>query len=189
MNCPTTAALDRPKLARQYPRPVRDEDMAEAIRQAGPSMKAWLTLAAYGGLRCVEIAGLCREDIMEGDDLMLLRGKGGKERIVPLHPLVWRRLRSAGLPRVGPVFVRPCGSPYTAAQVSRTIALWLDELGIDATAHQFRHWFGSRAYQQSGDLRVVQELLGHSSPTTTAVYTACAPGRARVTVESLPLVS
>jgi site-specific recombinase XerD len=45
-------------------------------------------------------------------------------------------------------------------------------IGVAATAHQLRHWFATQAYRGSRDLRVVQELLGHASPTTTAIYTA-----------------
>lgn len=181
-----TLVVGRPELPKNLPRPIRDDDLAEAIAQAEPVMRAWLWLAAYGGLRCFEIAGLQRDDVFEGEGLVRVVGKRRRERIIPLHPLVWTALRSAGLPRTGHLFLREDGTPFPAARVSRRIAVYLDDLGIDATAHQLRHWFGSRTYQQCRDIRVVQELLGHSSPTTTAIYTAFSTSTMAKAVATLP---
>lgn len=61
-------------------------------------------------------------------------------------------------------------------------------MGIAATAHQLRHWFGSQLYAKTRDLRMVQEMLGHSSPTTTAIYAAFNPGDAVDAVQSLSAV-
>lgn len=181
-----TAKIARPRLRRLLPRPISDDDLTRAIAAADGRMRAWLVLGAYAGMRCSEIANLTRDDIHEADGLIRIVGKGGVERVVPMHPSVVGVLRRAGMPSRGHVFRRPSGQPWTPALVSKDIAAFLNHLGIDATAHQLRHWFGSRAYQASRDIRAVQELLGHQSPTTTAGYTAFAPGAKTEAVNALP---
>lgn len=184
-----TVGIARPRLRRLLPRPISDADLRTAIDAADGRMAAWLVLGAYAGMRCSEIAHLQRDDIHEADGLIRIVGKGGAERVVPMHPSVVGVLRRAGMPTRGHVFRRPSGQPYSPSLVSKEIATFLDHLGIDATAHQLRHWFGSRAYQASRDIRAVQELLGHQSPTTTAGYTAFAPGAKADAVNALPALA
>lgn len=184
-----TVGIARPRLRRLLPRPIADDDLRRAIEAADGRMAAWLVLGAYAGMRCSEIANLRRDDIHEDDGLIRIVGKGGHERVVPMHPSVVGVLRRAGMPSRGHVFRRPSGEPWTPALVSKEIATFLNHLGIDATGHQLRHWFGSRAYQASRDIRTVQELLGHQSPTTTAGYTAFAPGATADAVHALPDLS
>lgn len=183
-----TARIRRPKMRRALPRPIRDEDLASALEQASPQMRAMLLLAAYAGLRCQEIAGLERQDIFETGDppkLRITEGKGGHERIVPLHPATLEALL-AMMPRVGPIFRRPYGNRYSPAQLSKEIRDYLhDEVGVDATAHQLRHWFGTKVYAASHDIRLTQELMGHASPNTTAGYVAWAVQDAAETVAGL----
>lgn len=160
-----TARIDRPKVRAGLPRPIDTDDLRYALRQStSPELTAMLHLAAFDGLRCAEIAHLNAEDI--NGDMMLVHGKGGKDRVVPVHPLVQASLRALRLPAYGTVFGL---EPW---QVSHLVRRHLHDCGIVATAHQLRHWFATAAYEASGhDLRMVQELLGHSSPTTTAIYT------------------
>lgn len=180
-----TAMVIRPKVDRLLPRPIADDDLAEALRQAPTLMRAWLLLGSLAGLRVSEIAGLERSDLLEADMLLRILGKGRRERLVPLHAEVLDALRRCVLPRSGHLFVRPQGTPYPPAMVSREISLFLESVGIDATAHQLRHWFGTKTYRECRDLRTVQELLGHASPTTTAIYTAASPQDARIAVDAL----
>lgn len=182
-----TAQIVRPKLRRQLPRPMATSDLAVALQMANPTMRAWLSLMAFAGFRCVEVARLEVDDLLWTDDLIRVRGKGDKERMVPMHPDVSRSIHAAGVPTRGRVFRRPRGGPYPAAQISRETSLYLSGLGISATAHQARHWFGTSAYRQSRDLRVVQELLGHSSPGTTATYANWSREEAARTVAALSL--
>lgn len=165
-----TARIDRPRLARLLPRPADEADIARAITAAGPTMKAWLVLSTYAGLRCAEIAGLDRASIQPG--ALRVVGKGGHERIVPTHPEVTSALRGAPMARTGPVFRRDDGEPFSPKEVSRRISAYLDGLGIDSTAHQNRHLFATRAFRVSRDLRAVQELCGHADVGTTASYAA-----------------
>jgi site-specific recombinase XerD len=182
-----TLSVDRPKLHGYLPRPIADEDLSLALEMACPQMRAWLLCGALAGMRCAEIAGLKRADVVESRERLRILGKGRKERVVPLHPQLLEAIRRAGLPRSGPVFTRPLGGPYTPQAVSRAVSRYLHDLGIDATAHQLRHWFATQTYATSGDLLVVQNLLGHSSPTTTAVYTAWSRPAAEAAVGGLAL--
>jgi len=168
-----TAYLHRPRMRIALPRPISDDDLADAIAQAPPVIAAAMTLAAYQGLRAKEIAQLQRDDIIDTNDPPMLHvreGKGGKDRVLPLHPDVMPALRRAGMPKTGRVLQRPRGGGYPATSMSKTVNDYLHGIGIDATLHQLRHWFGTKTYQATRDLRLVQALLGHASPTSTAVY-------------------
>lgn len=167
-----TAEIIRPKLPRNLPRPIAESDLTYALEAAGVVMRCWLVLGAYAGLRCSEIARLTRSDVLDADGLLRIVGKGNVERLIPIHPEVMRALQVAGMPRSGHLFRRPRGGRFPDAMVSREIAVFFDGLDIDATAHQLRHYFGTNIYRACKDLRVTQELLGHASPTTTAIYTA-----------------
>jgi site-specific recombinase XerD len=160
-----TARIDRPKVRSGLPRPIDTDELRYALRQStSPELTAMLHLAAFDGLRCAEIAHLNVEDI--NGDMMLVHGKGGKDRVLPVHPLVRASLSALSRPAYGSMFGL---EPW---QVSHAIRRHLTDCGIRASAHQLRHWFATAAYEASGnDLRMVQELLGHSSPTTTAIYT------------------
>lgn len=102
--------------------------------------------------------------------LHVVEGKGGRDRVLPLHPDVMPALRRADMPKSGRVLQRPRGGGFPAYGMSQLVNDYLHELGIDATLHQVRHWFGTKTYQATRDLRLVQALMGHSSPTSTAVY-------------------
>jgi integrase/recombinase XerC len=174
-----TARIDRPKVNVGIPRPIDTDDLRYALRQSpSPQMTAMLHLAAFAGLRCAEIANLGAEDFH--GDLMLVHGKGGKDRVVPAHPLIVAAVRALTPPAYGPLF------DMLPWQVSHAIRRHLRDCGVTASAHQLRHWFATTAYEASGsDLRMVQELLGHSSPTTTAIYTRWSRSRSVDVVASM----
>lgn len=186
-----THLIHRPRLRQSLPRPILDADLAVALAGAPPVMGAWLELMAFAGLRCSEVAKLDRGSVLDRADPMVLRvfGKGEKERLIPLRARVLSALRRTDMPRHGLLFRNEADNPYTAARLSRLVALYFDGLGIDATAHQLRHWFATKAYAVSSDLRVVQELLGHSSPTTTAIYTQWSSARAIEAVNSIEVTA
>ena len=180
-----TIRIQRPKLPRLLPRPIGSDDLGRALSSSTGVMHSWLLLASYGGFRCAEIARLNVEDINFGERLIRVHGKGDRERLVPMHPLIAEDLRSRSLPRSGPVFRRVRGTRFPAAMVSREISVFLASLEIPATAHALRHWFGTAAYQNCKDLRVVQELLGHASVTATTLYTQWSFDSGRAAVDSL----
>jgi integrase/recombinase XerC len=171
---------------RPLPRPIPDKELLAALDQADDRMQCWLLLGCLQGLRCQEIAGLTREDVLEENMMLrIVHGKGGRERQLALHPDVLDALERYGMPARGPIFLRADGWRYTANYVSHVVSTHLHDAGSDSTAHTLRHWFASKAYSSSRDLRLVQELLGHSSPTTTAVYTKIDGGNERNTVNGL----
>lgn len=181
--------LPRPKVPRGIPRPIAEERLNAAIAQAPADVRCWLVLGAYAGLRAGEMSRLMRADILDTatPPVVLVCGKGGKQRIVPLSERVLFELRAYGLPSRGPVFRRRDGNPGppTPARVSQLVNAHLHDLGIGDTGHAARHRFGTRAYQVSRDLRLVQDLLGHADPGTTAVYAAFAAEHAAAVVASL----
>lgn len=163
-----TELIDRPRLRQNLPRPIATQDLAFALSSAPPPQRAILSLMAFQGLRAQEVAGIARGDVLDTAEppmLYVMRGKGGKQRAVPLHPDTVMSLRALPMPRSGPLFDE---RPW---KISHLVNDFLHSLDIDASGHQLRHWYGTETYQLCHDLRLVQELMGHSSPTTTAIYT------------------
>lgn len=169
-----TRTLIRPRTPRMLPRPIDGADLALAIGAADPTVRIVLILAAYCGLRACEIAGLTT-DALHGDDtppfLEVREGKGGHQRIVPLPRQVYDELRLYGLSR-GAVVRRRDGSghPLSPAAVSVAANTHMHRLGITATLHQARHFYGTRMYDLSLDLRAVGAVMGHADIGTTAGY-------------------
>ncbi|TYP82025.1 tyrosine-type recombinase/integrase [Blastococcus xanthinilyticus] len=186
--------LTIPMIPRHLPRPINEADLARALAAARPKLRAIYTLAAYAGLRCVEIAGLdwtdIRRETATGAFLHVRKGKGCKERTVEIGQVVIDALQATGPKRRGPIFLGREGQRIDARSISSGGNRHLHSLGIDATMHQLRHRYGSVAYQLSRDLRMVQEQLGHASPKTTAGYarpSADAAARMVAAMDALPL--
>jgi integrase/recombinase XerC len=186
-----TAKIVRPRVRRTLPRPIHDDHLVLALEQADPLMLCWLLLAALQGLRCREIAGLERDDVQE--ELNLLRivdSKGGNERAMELHPDVLAALQALPMPQAGAVFRRPrMLDRYPPYYVSQLIGAHLRRVtGLEHIgAHQLRHWFGTKYYAESHDLRSTQEMLGHQSPNTTAIYSAWDRGAAGAHIRALKI--
>lgn len=168
------AVLTLPLVPRHLPRPIDEQDLAVAIILAPPKVGAMLTLGAWAGLRCCEIAGLEWSDLRResGDTYLHVRkGKGRKERTVEIGRVVIQALQAYGTKKRGPVFLGNDGAQITANAVSRAINRHLARHDIEATAHQLRHRYGTVGYQLSKDLRMLQEQMGHASADSTAIYT------------------
>lgn len=172
------AKLPVPRLGRRLPRPISEQDLLGALACAPRRIRPWLVLAGWAGLRAKEIALLRRQSVLEKSrpPYLLIAAdatKGRNERAVPMSDFVSAELIPV-LPRSGWVFTRWDGQagPNHPARVSKLVNAHLDDCGIDATLHQLRHRFLSGVYQATKDLRLTQELAGHSSPVTTAGYAA-----------------
>lgn len=164
---PATALPSVPS-KRGRPRPAADEAIRAAYRTSDERDGLMIRCGAEAGLRACEIATLHSDRLFrdaEGWSVTVL-GKGGKLRDVPLSPRLALELR--GRPP-GWTFPGRKDGHLSAAYVSKRMS-WA--LGAGTTGHQLRHRFASTAYAAERDLRAVQELLGHASPVTTAIYTA-----------------
>lgn len=185
-----TLRLTRPKVRPGLPRPIATDDLTSLIELAPtPMLRAMLYLGGYAGLRCMEMAGLDGPEVMDHRKppvLVVAHGKGDRARVVPIGPQLIEALRAHGIPRVGPLFRSASGVRLKPWQVSHMLRDHMHDCGIDSSAHQLRHAYATAVYARSGgDLRMTQELLGHSSPSTTAIYAAWDPAKAAVVTDDL----
>lgn len=173
---------------RRQPRPLPLDGVVAAL--AGlPRGRGRLIalLGLYGGLRCCEIAVLRRDDVVtlgDGPVLVIRETKGGGERVVAIPSWLRSELLAFGGSRW--VVERVGGGQVSAGAVQHAGRRALRAAGVDGSMHRLRHTHATALYALSGDLRMVQEQLGHASPSTTAQYTAWSRSAARVAVESLP---
>lgn len=187
-----SGCLTLPMLPRLLPRPIEEDELLTALRAAKPKMAAVLTLAAYAGLRAIEIAGLDWGDLhrdASGTFIHVRHGKGAKERHVQVGDVVLKALQAYGVKTRGPLFLGLEGRPMDARSISRSANRFLRNLGVEATLHQLRHRYGTMAYQLSRDLRMVQDQMGHSSPQTTAGYTRVSAEAASKMVSAMDLLA
>lgn len=187
---PTTAIrLKRPP--RPLPSLVDSDVLSQLLDQPMPENKddarlwvrdkAMLELLYGSGLRVSELVGLNMSDIDKGQRLLRIVGKGNKTRIVPIGRQAWQALldylphRSLWIEHQDPaVFVSErLGTRLSTRTVQLRIKLQAKRAGIaqDMYPHLLRHCFASHLLSDSGDLRGVQELLGHSDISTTQIYT------------------
>jgi len=175
-----------PRIRRGLPRPLSETDAARAIEQAGEHDVEWLgardvallTLLYGAGLRISEALSLKRGDVPLPATLTIL-GKGGKERIVPLLAVVRQAIDSYEklIPFAGTkgsaLFLSRRGKAMSPREAQLLMARLRGALGLSerATPHAMRHSFATHLLSNGGDLRSVQELLGHASLSTTQTYT------------------
>ncbi|MEM7545575.1 MAG: tyrosine recombinase XerC [Pseudomonadota bacterium] len=177
-----------PKAPQRLPRPVSAEAATALIDQAALAHpEPWiaardaavLTLLWGAGLRISEALGLNQSDAPL-PDVLLIKGKGGKERIVPVLPAArdavveYQRLQPYDPGPNGPLFIGARGKRLNPRMTQKVMARGRMALGLPATAtpHALRHSFATHLLEAGGDLRAIQELLGHASLATTQVYTA-----------------
>jgi integrase/recombinase XerC len=194
---PALAVLRAPKLPHSVPKALSVADAAEMIEApaALPNTtwgSAWqakrdvavLTLLYGCGLRISEALGLTSAEAPAGE-LLAITGKGQKQRIVPVLPAVRQAIADylAACPYTlaasGPLFVGARGGPLNPRLVQRRMAALRNLLGLPETAtpHALRHSFATHLLGAGGDLRAIQELLGHASLSTTQRYTSVETAR------------
>ncbi len=147
----------------------------------GARDRAILETIYSSGLRVSELCGLNIEDLDEFSEALRIRGKGKKERLVPLGSMAiaslecWLKARTAefGPAEYGPLFVNRSGQRLTDRSVRRKLDKYLLLAGIplNISPHALRHSFATHMLHAGADLRCVQELLGHASLSTTQIYT------------------
>ena len=185
------SAVRTPKIPRSLPKPLTASSaraVTDADTRAGEARDQWVlardaaVLALlYGcGLRISEALSLQRRDFDGAPDALTVTGKGNKTRMVPLLPQVAKlaadyvALCPYDLPANGPLFIGARGGPLSPRIVQLAMARLRGALGLPdtATPHALRHSFATHLLAGGGDLRAIQELLGHASLSTTQIYTA-----------------
>lgn len=165
--------LPLPRLPRGRPHPAHAEQLRTifACTPTGPLRLAYVE-AAFVGLRRCEICGLCRNDLELDAEVAtaLIRGKGGRERVVPLLAPVVEELLEYGLPRTGQILRTASGAPYRPDRLSLHSLRHLREIGVETTLHSLRHTFATQAYRTTRDPLFVRDLLGHASVKTMEIY-------------------
>lgn len=184
--CRHNPALDlrAPKSADKLPR-LLDADQASQLL-TGPADDDWLTVRDHAmlelfyssGLRLAELAGLNLDqlDLSQGEVRVL--GKGSRTRLVPVGRMArealrrWLKVRPESIDPAQPVFIGMQGRRLTPRAIQLRVRRYgVEQLGQHLHPHMLRHSFASHLLESSGDLRAVQELLGHSDISTTQVYT------------------
>lgn len=157
------------------PHPTPDDILADLLGKVAPRERLMILLAARCGLRRGEVARVHTRDVFLGHGGWSLRvhGKGGKERVVPVPNDLARSLLDG-----------PPGFVFPGQDNGHLSPLWVGQLISRLmppgwSMHSLRHRFASRAYQATGDLLSVQQLLGHASPAVTQVYVQVADDKVR----------
>ncbi len=141
--------------------------------------RAILELLYSSGLRVAEAAGLNMEDLNTKEGLVKVRGKGKKERIVPLGTKAVEAIRTYMAEKIllkkknKALFLNKSGTPLSDRGIRRIVVKYARLIGVSGKVgpHTMRHTFASHLLQAGADLRVIQELLGHASLSTTQKYT------------------
>jgi integrase/recombinase XerC len=186
------SAIRAPKVGKTLPKPLpmaSAKRLADADERAGETRETWIfardaavMALLYGsGLRISEALSLKRRDVPkpgEGD-VLIVTGKGNKTRMVPVLQNVLALIADYvaicphALSPEQPIFVGARGGPLSPRIIQLTMARMRGALGLpdSATPHALRHSFATHLLSRGGDLRAIQELLGHASLSTTQIYT------------------
>jgi len=186
------SAIRAPKIGKSLPKPIQmaaAKRFTDADERAGEDRDPWIwardaavMALLYGsGLRISEALGLKRREVpLPGaGDVLVVTGKGNKTRMVPVLQNVLALVQAYvaicphPLPPEGPMFVGARGGPLNARIIQLTMERLRGALGLpdSATPHALRHSFATHLLSRGGDLRAIQELLGHASLSTTQIYT------------------
>ncbi len=186
------SAIRAPKISKSLPKPIAisaAKEFTDADLRAGENRDPWIwardaavMALLYGsGLRISEALGLKKRDVpLPGQgDVLTVVGKGNKTRMVPVLQNVLTLIQDyvAVCPHPiapnGPIFVGARGGPLSPRIIQLTMARLRGALGLpdSATPHALRHSFATHLLSRGGDLRAIQELLGHASLSTTQIYT------------------
>lgn len=184
-----TERVEKPRTPRRYPRPVSTDELGLVLARVNRRRtRAMVLLAAYEGMRVHEIAKLRGQDFRAGGTLLEIVGKGGHKAAIPVHPVI-TQLRSA-YPRAGWWFpsYRDEAVPLTAKNVSAVVGAAMRRAGVNGSAHQLRHWYGTEVLiRAGGNVRTAQEALRHGSIASTVIYTLVTDEQLRAAIGALPI--
>ena len=172
-----SAKIPKVKVPRTAPRPISDGGLAALIEHTHGGTRAVVILMAYCGLRGSEATNVLYSDFYQSGEswrLRITKPKGGGMQTVPVPTWVAVHTRRAF----------PIHGSYDA-MITR-IARLLKSIEPGATPHSLRHWYATTALRQSGNVRIVQELLRHKSLSSTQIYTQVTEADGSAVVEELP---
>jgi integrase/recombinase XerC len=182
-----------PRRPRRLPRTLPERDLAQALDAIAQDDResvrdrALIETTYSSGLRLSELVGLNHGDVDAGAGLLRVRGKGRRERLVPIGRAALDALRrylgdSVRIAdRDAPVFVGRGGRRLSGRTVQRVVRRRLGQVagGLGVSPHALRHSFASHLLDRGADLRAIQELLGHRSLSSTQIYTHVSRSRLR----------
>jgi site-specific recombinase XerD len=188
--------VSSPKGEQKLPHVLSTEQMRELLERIPARTplelrdRAMLELAYSCGLRCEEIVNLDLDALDFETEQMRVLGKGSKERLLPVGEPAQRALKRyaergrpalADDPRERAMFLSKSGRRLSTSDVTRRLGLWVREASLagGVSPHSLRHSFATHLLEGGADLRTIQELLGHSSISTTQVYTRVDAARLR----------
>jgi integrase/recombinase XerC len=179
------AGISAPKTARKLPTPLDVDEMSQLLNinhDTPIAVRDWamMELMYSAGLRLAELVSLNLDSIDLADGSVPVSGKGSKTRIVPIGRFAKQSLKKWLQERVKlanssetALFVSSRGTRISVRSVQQRLKHWGVLQGVDTPVHphRLRHSFASHLLESSGDLRAVQELLGHADISTTQIYT------------------
>jgi integrase/recombinase XerC len=189
-----------PRQKRRLPKAI-DVEQVEKLLSApndntllGARDRAILETLYSTGIRVSELVGINFGDIDETGQAIVIRGKGRKERIVPLgthamkailHYLGVMEANAVPNESTDPLFINKHTTRLSTRSVRRKVSKYLEQVGLDPaiSPHTLRHSFATHLLDNGADLRSVQELLGHQSLSTTQIYTHLTTKRMRETYD------
>lgn len=182
------AGIATPKKEKRLPSFLNPDEITKLLD--APAKNCWeekrdkaiLEMLYSSGLRVSELVGLNHEDLDFFGGLVRVRGKGKKERIVPVGQVALNGIRAyidKKAPKEGPhtvqkpLFISRVGGRLTDRSIRRMILKYVKRTGLgkEISPHTFRHSFATHMLDRGADLRSVQELLGHANLSTTQIYT------------------
>jgi integrase/recombinase XerC len=178
--------LRAPRSAKTLPKALSPDEAAQLLHRSDADDpmalrdRAMFELFYSSGLRLSELTGTTLDNLDLEQQTVRVTGKGNKTRVVPIGSFAVNALRewlaqraTLAPPAVRTVFVNAAGRPVSPRTVQHRLKQWAMQQGLSRAVHphMLRHSFASHLLQSSGDLRAVQEMLGHASISTTQVYT------------------
>ncbi|WP_461004435.1 tyrosine-type recombinase/integrase [Trueperella pyogenes] len=177
------AILPKVKPTPPRPRPTPDLALKAAIRDAANDELLMIRLGVEAGMRRGEVCKVHARDLVEdlGGRSLIVTGKGGKTRIIPLEDSLAAAIERRGIETGGFLFPGAIDGHISPAWLGKRISRLMPE-GV--TMHSLRHRFATRVYDATGDLLATQQLLGHSSPSVTQTYVQVDRRRLRKAVKA-----
>lgn len=177
------SSVPMPKFTKPLPRVLQKEEIAKILEEKeeegwlGKRNKAIFELLYATGIRVSELSSIRLEDIDLVQRILRVKGKGGKERIVPFgkkaQEAILEYLKEIPYERIVNLFLNKNGTRLSPRSIHRIVIKYAVKIlnCKDISPHSFRHTFATHLLEKGADLRFIQELLGHSSLSTTQIYT------------------